>query len=585
MAYVKGRTGSNPIVVLGDLDFNEVKQSLKTYLMSFDEFSDYDFEGSALSTILDLLSYNTAFYSYYANMIANESFLDTATKRSSVASLVKPLSYLPRSPRSSRATIVVANNTNTSVKLSPDQHAFYGNSTSTTWTPVKQYDIDAESEREIDIQEGTYIVSSDMPTVDNAIKHQRFRITNSERIDTTSLRIFVNESTATDFGTEYFDINQIVGGAAGVSGDDPVYLLTTGYDEGYEIYFGDGVLGKNPLHGAVVTATFIATNGELGNGESSFSQASTTPVGVVSTAIAGAGGAGAESIESIKMNAPLFFQAQGRAVTARDLKSLIQQSNTGILANAWGGEDQDPPQYGKVMICAYGSEGDQVSLETRNELIELCERKSVVSILPIFVEPNLIDVVLRGDIFYDPFTTTTPSDQLIEKVNNYISGFDLNDFETPFNYSKFAVGILDLDAGFVGDDILAYIRKSFEIAEGDSISALTFTVDNPLAESGGVAGTVLRAENIMVNSEFDDNAISVYLIDNGSGVINAYRTDNNSLFKRGVGSIKYDTGRVQIDGLTMLSSFGVELRPRSNNVNCRASTLLNVINGGITLIS
>ena len=157
-------------------------------------------------------------------------------------------------------------------------------------------------------------------------------------------------------------------------------------------------------------------------------------------------------------------------------------------------------------------------------------------------------------------------------------------FNSSFSYSKFAVGILDLDSGFVGDDIQVRISKIFEASTDEPLTSISASVQNELADSGGVSGTVVKAEDVLVLDE-DEEQVMVYIVDNGSGVLNAYRTDNNSLFKRDCGSVYYPTGRIQIDGLKIIRNFEILLRPKTNNVIAKANNLLNVVNDGITLIT
>ena len=594
MGYVKGRTGSNPVVVLGDLDFQNVRESLRGYLQSYDQFSDYDFEGSALSTIIDLLTYNTAFYSFYANMVANESFLDTATRFSSVASLAKPLSYLPHSIVASRATITVRNTTSEDIILGR-YLATFSSGGNYSWVPVQDYVIAANDRREIDIIQGVWNIAS-LGVIDQSLQpHQSFSIPSGSGpigTDVSKIQIFVSESDGdggagqTITGEEYVNIRQLPGGLESVDGKTPIYLLTVGYEGGYEIYFGDNILGKLPLNGASIQCRYLQTSGELANGQSSFIPSSGTQgIVVANTVNVGSGGLPPETIESVKTNAPLFFQSQGRAVTSDDLVAIIKQANTGVIAAAWGGEDNDPPQYGKVYVSAYGNE-NPLTESQKEEIIDLCRSKSVVSILPIFTEPNILNVELSGEVYYDAFSTPSSPSELSNALLEYVSESQILDFNRNFFYSQFAVGILELDPGFVGDQIQVRISKVFEASNDEPLNAISFSANNPLALSGGVAGTVFNIPDIRIREE-DDSIVQLYVVDNGSGVLNAYRVDNNSLYKRNCGSVDYSTGRVQLDGFTIIDDFKITLRPRTNNVIAKANTLLNVTvgEGGLTLLT
>lgn len=600
MAYVKGRTGSNPVIVLGDLDFQKVRTSLRGFLQKYDQFSDYDFEGSALSTIIDLLTYNTAFYSFYANMVANESFLDTATRYSSVASLTKPLSYLPHSAVSSKCTLTVKNNSASDVTLSPYTSSFTSGG-NFNWVPTTFYTVSAGESREIDLQQGTW-QTSPLGVLEQSLQpHQTFSVptpASPSGTDISTLKIYAQENDSDglvgigDFdgggvGDEYTNIRQYPEGLEGVTGGTPIYLLTTGYDGGYEIYFGDNILGKLPLDGAVIRGVYLQTSGELANGQTSFlPRAGSQGIQVVNTVTPGVGGLPPEDIESIKIKAPLFFQSQGRAVTANDLVSIITQENTGVIASAWGGEDQDPPQYGKVYISAASVGGGPLTRGQEEAIIELCNKKSVVSILPIFTEPNVINVEIDGEVYYDPFSTTTPASELSNKIGEYVQRSQIMDFNRSFSYSQFAVGILELDAGFVGDQLQVRITKLFEASNDEPLTAVSFTANNELAQSGGIAGTILNINDLRIRDEEDD-IVQLYIVDNGNGILNAYRRDNNSLYKRNCGSVDYRTGRVQLDGFTIIDNFKIELRPKTNNIFAKANTLLNLQVGpeGIVLLT
>jgi len=578
MAYVQGSTSSDPIIMLGNLDFYEIRDSLKNYLTESDSFSGYDFEGSALSTLLDLLTYNSVFYSYYANMIANESFLDTATKKNSVGSLVKPLSYLPASARGARATIKVTSTQE--VNIGPGD-AFSGNGM--VWTPVRDYVVNGE--REIDIMQGTWTIDNHGDFVENSQPHQRFKINSTEGLDTSTLKVYVNETGDGGVGTEWNDVNDIEGGIVGVTAGQKVYFLSSSVDGGYEVYFGDNILGARPNNNSTVTFHFLRTLGERGNGVASFTD-NIVDLNVVSTVLGGAGGSNPEDIETTKQRAPLFFQTQGRAVTANDLKTTIIQSNLGLIGNAWGGEDQDPPQYGKVFITAYGDAMNEISNETKEQIKELVTKKCVVSILPVFVDPNMLDILLEGYVYYDPYATTSTQGDLLNIINQYIREYEsnkLNDFESAFNYSEFAVGLLEKDSGFVGDNIIPYISKSFSASAADPITSISYSVNTELADPGGLEGTVL--EGFDINVMKDGQLQNVYVVDDGNSVIRAYYSDNNALFETSVGSVFYKKGRVQLDGLHIVGDFRIRLRPRTNNVFAKGNILLNLVNDGIVLVN
>ena len=504
---------------------------------------------------------------------------------------------MPHSRISARATIKVRNATGSDITIKPHNTVFTSGG-NFNWAPAQTYVVAAGSEREIDLLQGSWETFNIGIFEADKQPHQRFPLTSFVgTTDIAKTKIFVAEDDTDGRegeppGEEYTNITSWPDGIQGIDGTSPIFLLTTGFAGMYEIYFGDGVLGKLPLFDSNVSAMVFATEGAAANGQSTFyAGEGSNGIGVVSTVRVGSGGMEPESLESIRLKAPMFFQSQGRAVTANDLKSVITQENIGIAANAWGGEDEDPPQYGKVYITAYGAPnagGKEISEELKTELLDFCERRTVVSILPVFKDPLIVNVELEGEVYYDQFLSDSDISDLISKMSQYIIDSQLMDFEKPFLYSKFAVGILDLDDAFIGDNIQTRISIDYDAGnrEGERVSAVSGSIHNELANSGGVPGTVFNIDGVdVLDPDQDNQVVSVYVIDNGSGVLNAYRLDNNSLFKRNCGSVSYPTGRYQLDGLTMISSFRVKLRPKTNNVFAKGPVLLNVVDGGITLVS
>ena len=332
--------GDRPYIKLGELEFGKLRTNLRDYLSGSGVFTDYDFTGSAMSTLLDLLAYNSTLYGYYANMIANESFLDTAQREESIYSLVKPLSYLPTSKRGARAEVVM-NGTGT---VQPGDLVVGGG---LKWTPVRSYAVSGDTV--VELYQGQQI-DTVIDTYDATIQHQKFEIPSSD-VDTNTLRVFVdNGNGQTD---EYLNISNLSGNIAGVTGESKVYFLTTSTSGNYAVYFGDDFVGKTPNDQAVIRFRYFETTGAEGNNIASFTS-SISGINVVTTIVPGVGGTDRETIESVRTNAPLYYQAQDRFVTAQDYLVGLRQSTAGVLANVWGGEENDPPNYGRVYVSAIG---------------------------------------------------------------------------------------------------------------------------------------------------------------------------------------------------------------------------------------
>ena len=307
-----------------------------------------------------------------------------------------------------------------------------------------------------------------------------------------------------------------------------------------------------------------------------------TGISVFTTTSIASGGSDRESIDSVRNNAPLFFQTQGRAVTARDLASTVRQDNSGLVSTAWGGEDNTPPQYGRVYLSAMGSEGEEISDGQKESIVTLMRKKGVVSILPEFVPPNYLNVVLDGSITVNLNETNNSLEAIMGMIQGYIANYPLNRFNTSFNYGEFSVGLRLLEPAIMGDTITARITKNFEASAADPITALSFGVDNPLADSGGLIGSVLESSDILI--EDGDDVEEIYLKDDGTGGIIQYRAEDGSVKNTNVGAVNYETGYVHIDNFNAIGDFSIELRPDSNSIMARNATVLTLVDGGIQLI-
>jgi len=573
MAYVKGSTSDSPVISLGNLGFIEIRDSLREYLKSSEVFTDYDFEGSALSTLIDLLSYNSTFYSYYANMVANESFLDTAIKESSLGSLVKPLSYVPVSKRGAKAEINVYSEVGTTIEYGD---AIFGGGFN--WTPTQTYTIYPNTTTRISIVQGNRTETApEQSIVDSSIPHQRFRIP-SKDADITSLSVLVNE------GNEWSEWRAVeTGSVAGVTAGEKVYFLTSSFDGGYEIYFGDGVVGKAPVHNSEVSFDYLITSGAKGNGIVTFSASGN--INVTGTVVASHSGANAESPESIRTYAPLFFQTQGRAVTANDFRSLLRQEKHGLISKIWGGEDNDPPQYGRVFVSAIAEDGQFLTQEQKDDVISFFKSKAVVSILPEFVDPEVIKVNLAGEVTVDLSKTSATLDEIVALVVNFINNYQMGDFGSSFDWGDFYNKLFNLDAGFDGEQIVVRLSKHINASASNPVTAITIHFSNPIEQSG-VVGDVLWSTP--VDCTTDQGVQSCVLRNTTEGTIQLGTATSSGgfgdLIDNNVGSFNIITGRVQIDGAEFLSDFDIFVRPKSRSIFPKMGLILNLVNGGVEIV-
>ena len=327
---------------------------------------------------------------------------------------------------------------------------------------------------------------------------------------------------------------------------------------------------------------FLETAGEDGNGVVVFTSG-TNGISVVNTAVAGVGGAFQEDIESVRKFAPLNFQTQGRYVTSSDFIVGLRQEQLGVVSNVWGGEENDPPNYGRVYVSAIGEDSSLLTETMKNRIINVMKSKGVVSILPEFVDPVPINILISGNVYFDPTRSPNPMDVVQSRITNYINSYQKSSFDENFNYSLFTINLLSIDEGIVGETLDVYIERDYVLGSGDSLTSITLPFNNTLADPGGLPGTVIETpQPIRVN--YEGTPIFVYLIDDGYGGIRMYKLDDSS-FLQEVGSVNYSNGRVQIDDLNAIESFTIRARPRSNTIISKGPLVLTTKDGGVGVIS
>jgi hypothetical protein len=563
MAYLTGYTGSqNPILSLGKLDFTDIKSSIKDYLKATDTFNDYDFEASALSTLLDVLSYNSTMYGFYANMIANESFLDTAAKRESINSLVKPLSYVPSSRRSPRAEVVVTG-TGQTINFGD---LFTGNGYQ--WTPDKSYYVNGSTV--ITLLQGNRVDRVAGTLYDRGIRHQKFKIPNAE-IDTSTLKVHVDEGNGY---SEWTRADDSVGNISGFTAGTSIYYLTGSSDGGYEIYFGDGVLGKLPEHQSQIRFEYLATSGADSNNTASF-VSRVNGVGVLSTRKVAVGGSGIETLESIKENAPNFFQTQGRAVTKGDFEVMIEKEmGTGIQTSVWGGEENDPPNYGRVFVSAVSNNRRLIADSQREEILGLCNEKSVVSIVPEFLDPVLIDIRLSGQLTFDADLSYKTVEEIDALITQYTRNYPLRTFNDSFRISDYIAELSEIDSGIVGENIQMHLSRTYSATEDEPVYSLTIPFKNAIRDPEGQPASVVESLSPFRVIR-DETVYLVRLYDDGLGRIEMWdtSTDNNMGV---IGSVNYENGRIQINNLGAIENFTIQIDPRLNLISAKHNLVLTI---------
>lgn len=567
---------------VSELDFNNIKESLKTFLSAQEEFSDYDFEGSALSILIDTLAYNTHYNAMLAHLQANESFLDTAIKRSSVTSIAKALGYTPRSSRASTASVkftVVPDSSyqNSTLTLSRDT-TFTANNRedNVTYTFYPSETVTASLETingvtgfvftDLKLKEGTRVTNNFLIDANNV--SGPLTIANAG-VDTTTIRVRVQKST-TDLTVESYNLaNSLLD----VSSTAKAYFLEETLDGLYSIRFGDDVIGKKLTPGNVVIVDYITTNGAAANGSKGFACTNTLTGANESrtfdtaSTIAASGGQGKEGIDSIRRNAPIYNQSRERAVAASDYESLILASNSNVQAvSVWGGEDNVPPIYGKVFISLDPIEGQIITQRDKDEILStVIGPKSAISIIPEFVDPDYSYIGLKVGVVYDNKKTTLTSGQVSDSVSSAITNFfatELNTLNKNFYYSKIHDAIKAISTSVVSVNITPTIQKrlTVELGKANTYDIFFNSKLQPREMTSSFFNATVSGANIKVKFQDVPSATVLAPEYNGTGVVNI--VDANGSVIEAVGTIDYSTGRVQITSVIIASLLETETKIR-----------------------
>jgi hypothetical protein len=572
-----------------ELDFDSIKNNLKSFLQSQQEFESYEFDGSALSVLLDVLAYNTQYNALYTNMAVNESFLDSASKRSSVISLAKSLGYVASSKRSARAYVSVectlpASASDTSF-LIPKGTAFNGafGDNSFIFYTNNDYFTKIKDRKfifnDVEIIEGTMLSNSF--TVTNT--DNKFVIPNSG-IDTSTILVKVKQS-ATSIGFEKFSI---AGDLMRIKGSDKVYFIKQRDDGLFEIYFGNNSIGASVEIGNIIEVSYIKSSGQEANGSNAFTYQSgldRDDVGVeVFTIRSGYGGVEEESIDSIKYNAPRAWVSQNRAVTVSDYETVLQANFPRIESiHVWGGQDNIPKYYGKVFISAKPYNALKFTDAEKSEIIKFLKLKcGVISVTPEIVDPDYMCIELFCNVYYNDNRTRYLNGQLQTMVKNKIREFSksLNKFDSVFRYSKLS-GLIDgVDEAITSNSIALRVRVPKQ-AKLDVYSRYSVNLDNPITP-GTFYSTRFYTEEHPSRS---------YVKDNGDGILELYYEDERGLpfYLRDVGTIDYQTGSWDIPVLKITTMHDILLEfvftPRSNDVASSRNIILTIKDDNINVSS
>ena len=463
-----------------ELDFDSIKQNLKNFLNQQSEFTDYDFEGSGLSVLLDLLAYNTHYQAYYLNMIANESFLDTALLRDSVISHAKVLGYVPYSRKAPQANInftVATNSTTPATVTIPKGFRFLSNEIdgiSYGFVTLDETIVTKSNTSfnflNLPIHEGQLVTYS--YTHNQAANPKQVFSVPDDGVDTSTITVSVQIS-ASNTASEMYSLATDASEATTTS---PVFYLQENKDQRFDIYFGNNVIGKSIPDGAIVSMTYLITNGTAANKANNFVATSTLadslgnglsnftidPVGEA------AGGAERESVDAIKFSAPLQFTTQNRLVTFKDYESYIKKNYPSVdSVSVWGGEDEVPPTYGRVYIALKPRQNYYLSDTEKQRIIdEIIKPKAVVAVQTIIRDPEFLYLLISPTITYDPKKTILTADQLRTGIRNSILSYKatyLDKFDSKFILSKVQDAVDATDSNsIIGSKVIVRVQKRFE---------------------------------------------------------------------------------------------------------------------------
>jgi len=560
---------------ISDYDFDLVKANLKTFLQSQKEFQDYDFEGSGLAVLLDVLSYNTHYLAYLANMSSNEMFLDSADIRNNIVSLAKMLGYKPNSPTSPTAQIDILLNSATGSSVTMNKGTVFTTKVNNTdYQYVTNEDLTISpingvyQFNNVKIYEGTLVTfkyTYDVNDVD-----QKFIIP-ADNADTTTLKVSV-QTSATDTSTKTYSL---AGGYNEVSDESRVYFLQEGSDGKFEVYFGDGIVGKKLDDGNIIILEYVVTNKADSNGASKFTLSGNiggnTDVTITTDSVS-QGGAEAETNDSIKFNAPLQYAAQDRAVTATDYETLVKSIYPNALSvSAWGGEDDETPQYGVVNISIKAKSGSTLTDSTKSDIVTKLKPYNVASVRPVIKDPETTSILLTSNIKFDEKGTTKTADAIKTDVITTLTNYNtdtLQKFDAIFRYSK-VVGLIDgTDTSILSNITTIKARKSFTPITNSSTKYNIYfrnALYNPHTGHNSAAGGILSSTGFKI----DGNDNEMFLDDDGSGNVRMYYMASGvkNYANNTQGTINYATGAITINSLNIASI---------SNIRGTASTIIEL---------
>jgi hypothetical protein len=559
---------------VSELDFDAIKTNLKSFMAGNDQFTDYDFEGSAFSILLDVLAYNTHYNALYTNLAVNEMFIDSASKRASVVSLAKTLGYIPNSASCAKAyaqCTITAPTYNPDVVTLPAGQPFLTSIDGVSYTFYNTSDVSTVSANgfytfsNVELIEGTQLVYS-YSVSDN----QRYIIPNAN-VDLSTLKVKIRANETDDLFTVFTPAESLTY----LDSTTKAYFIKEIDDGLYEVYFGDGVVGYKPVPGNYLTFEYFVSSLESPNGANTFSYAGSSILGSGLTVVARAaasGGSSPEDIASIKFNAPRMFAAQNRAVTTEDYKAIIYKNYPQAQSVVvWGGEDNDPPIYGKTFICIKPKDTTKLTQAQQDDIrASIIGPRSIVSITPEFVDPEYFNVQISTTVYYNAKVSDKTPAQLETIVRDVVYNYDnteLQKFDGILRYSQLVRLIDEADQAIVSNTTRVAIRREFTPRYNLS-SEYKLTMINPIYKS------TIPEEAIITTGFYIPNSANIhYIDDDGQGNLRLFHLDanrNKVIINAEIGTVDYVKGALVVRNLIITSmadaTFEFIIKPESYDV-------------------
>ena len=579
-------------LTVSELDFDKIKTNLKTYLQGQTEFSDYDFESSTLSILLNVLSYNTYHNAFYLNMVANEMFLDSAQLRNSVVSRAKMLNYTPRSSIGATAAIsatVTPNDTPTSITVGANtQFTSTVNGVSYLWVTSESTSLASQPNGTwtgtLNIVEGTPLQHRFSVNTTNPVRY----ILPNVNTDTSSFTVRIQESVSNTAVTTY----SLMSDLSTVNSISSVYYLQENEDNLYEVYFGDNVFGKKPISGNIVIVDYRVVNGTAVNGANTFVSPSSlggyTNFTTTTTSVA-QGGSLQETIDSVKFNAPFKFQAQDRLVTMQDYKNIILSENGDISTiSVWGGEDNSPPIYGKVFVAAKPTSGALLSTQKKEAIRNSLKTRNTLSIDVEMVDATYMYIVPSITVRYNSELTSLSAAALNQKIQNALISFEtenLGTFTNKFYLYEMIEKLKAADVSFISVDADLQLEKRF-VPVTNATSTYQVDFNQPIYQPHtGHLGS-------LSSSTFTIGDTSGLALDHdGYNKLRTYTVDigETNIRNTNIGNIDYDTGLVSVLNTLITAYTGdylsIKMKPRNKNIFGLRNQVLLISGASITTVN